>query len=412
MKFNVNTDIALTHLLTRKKQTLVASLGVTVGIGIFIFMISLVVGFNKDSDESIFKSVSHLRIYQEDEICQPLIKKNEDKGFVPVILNPKISNLSNNLINPEKIISDLKKQPDVVNVTEQVVVNIFYNNGKSQINGVASGVDIIESNAMFDIESTMLAGDIRDLKTTPNGIIIGVGIADKLNIQLNDYISIISSIGVGKILKVVGIFKTSNSAIDDTKSYINLAISQQLLKQSSSYVTDILVNIKDPNKAPNYAASFSALTGYKAEDWQSANEATMAKKQTRKVMFGSISFAILLVAAFGIYNIINMTIKEKMNDIAILKAIGFSGKDVMNIFIKETIVMGIIGTILGLIMATILIHFLSRVYVGGDMGYFPIDYEKDIYIAGTIIGMIITLSAGYIPAMNAAKVDPIEIFKK
>ncbi len=410
MKFNVNTDIALTHLLTRKRQTFVASLGVTVGIGIFIFMISLVVGFNKDSDESIFKSVPHLRIYHEDEMSRPLMKKNGD--YIPVIVNPKISNTSNNLINPDKIIKDLKKQKDVVNVTQQVLVNIFYNNGKSQINGISSGVDIVEANAMFDIESTMLAGNIRDLKTTPNGILLGVGIADKLNLQLNDYISVISSVGVGKILKVVGIFKTSNSSIDDTKSYINIAIAQQLLKQSSSYVTDIYVNIKDPNEAPKYAPKFSQLTGYKAEDWQSANEATMAKKQTRKVMFGSISFAILLVAAFGIYNIINMTIKEKMNDIAILKAIGFSGKDVMNIFIKETIVMGVIGTILGLIMATILIHFLKQVYVGGDMGYFPIDYESNIYIAGVIIGMLITLAAGYIPAMNAAKVDPIEIFRK
>ncbi len=410
MKFNVNTDIALTHLLTRKRQTFVASLGVTVGIGIFIFMISLVVGFNKDSDESIFKSVPHLRIYHEDEMSRPLMKKNGD--YIPVIVNPKISNTSNNLINPDKIINDLKKQKDVVNVTQQVLVNIFYNNGKSQINGISSGVDIVEANAMFDIESTMLAGNIRDLKTTPNGILLGVGIADKLNLQLNDYISVISSVGVGKILKVVGIFKTSNSSIDDTKSYINIAIAQQLLKQSSSYVTDIYVNIKDPNEAPKYAPKFSQLTGYKAEDWQSANEATMAKKQTRKVMFGSISFAILLVAAFGIYNIINMTIKEKMNDIAILKAIGFSGKDVKNIFIKETIVMGVIGTILGLIMATILIHFLKQVYVGGDMGYFPIDYESNIYIAGVIIGMLITLAAGYIPAMNAAKVDPIEIFRK
>jgi len=410
MKFNVNTDIALTHLLTRKRQTFVASLGVTVGIGIFIFMISLVVGFNKDSDESIFKSVPHLRIYHEDEMSKPLL--GEADGFIPVIINPKISNTSNNLINPDKIIEELKSQEGVVNVTQQVLVNIFYNNGKSQINGISSGVDIIEANAMFNIESSMVAGNIRDLKTSPNGIIIGVGIADKLNIQIDDYISIISSIGVGKILKVVGVFKTSNSAIDDTKSYINLAVSQQLLKQSSSYVTDIYVNIKDPNEAPKYAAKFSALTRYKAEDWQAANEATMAKKQTRKVMFGSISFAILLVAAFGIYNIINMTIKEKMNDIAILKAIGFSGKDVMNIFIKETIIMGIIGTILGLLMATVLIHFLSQVYVGGDMGYFPIDYETNIYIAGGIIGMIITLAAGYVPAMNAAKVDPIEIFRK
>lgn len=411
MKFKVNSDIASTHLLTRKRQTLIAALGVAVGTGIFIFMISLVVGFNRNADEGIFKSIPHLRIYQEDEISKPLFIGGKSK-FLHVIINPKISTLSENLMNPEKIITDLKQQPDVVSVTQQVSANIFYNNGKSQLNGITSGVNIIEANAMFNIESTMLAGNIRDLKTTPNGIILGVEIAQNLNIQLNDYISIISSIGVVKVLKVIGIFKTNNSEIDLTKSYINLPIAQQLLKQNTSYVTDIYVNITNPDKAPEYTRNFSTLTGYKAEDWQSANESIMASKKTRKVMMGSISFAILLVAAFGIYNIINMTIKEKLNDIAILKAIGFSGKDVLNIFLKETLIMGLIGTVMGLIIATILVHFLSGVYVGGDIGYFPIQFEPQIYFMGTMIGIFLTLAAGYIPAQNAAKVDPIEIFRK
>jgi len=411
MKLKVNSDIASTHLLTRKRQTLIASLGVAVGTGIFIFMISLVVGFNRNADEGIFKSIPHIRIYKEDEMSKPLLSE-QNSDYIPVIVNPKISNLSENLINPEKIIADLKQQNDVVSVTQQVSANIFYNNGKSQLNGITSGVDIIEANAMFNIESTMLAGDIRDLQTTPNGIILGVEIAQNLNIQINDYISVISSIGIVKVLKVVGIFKTNNSEIDLTKSYINLPIAQQLLKQNTSYVTDIFVNITNPDKAPEYTRNFSTLTGYKAEDWQSANESIMASKKTRQVMMGSISFAILLVAAFGIYNIINMTIKEKLNDIAILKAIGFSGNDVLNIFIKETLIMGLIGTVMGLIIATILVYFLSGVYIGGDIGYFPIQYEPQIYLMGTMIGIFLTLAAGYIPAQNAARVDPIEIFRK
>ena len=411
MKLNVNTDIAVTHLLTRKKQTMVASLGVTVGIGIFIFMISLVVGFNRYSDESLFKAVPHIRIYQDDILSRPLIPHN-NAGYVTAIVNPKIANLTKSLINPEKIIADFKKQEDVTTVVPQVTVNLFYNNGTSQINGIASGVNIMEANAMFNIQSTMLAGDVRNLLTIPNGIIIGVGIAKQLNIQLNDNINITSAIGVIKVMKVVGIFKTSNSAIDKTKSYTTLAVAQQLLHQSSSYVTDILVNIKDPNKAPEYAKKFQGLTIYKIEDWQAANEQTMASNKTRKVMFGAISLAILLVAAFGIYNIINMTIKEKLNDIAILKATGFKGKDVINIFLKETLVMGIIGTGIGLLLAAGLIKFVSGIYIGGDREYFPIGFESSIFIMGSVIGMLVTLGAGYIPAINAAKIDPIEIFRK
>ncbi len=411
MKLNVNSEIALTHLLTRKKQTIIASLGVTVGIGIFIFMISMVVGFNRYSDEALFKTEPHIRIYQDDTLSRPLITKNK-LGNTVIIINPKIANLSNTLINPKKIIADLKKNKNIVTVTPQVSVNLFYNNGISQINGVASGVNIVDANAMFNIQSTMLAGDIRNLLSTSNGILIGVGIAEKLNIKLYDNINITSSIGVVKMMKVEGVFKTSNSNIDLTKSYINLAISQQLMKESSSYLTDILVNIKDPNEAPEFSKQLKNLTIYKVEDWQSANEQSMSNKKTRQVMLGSISLAILLVAAFGIYNIINMTIKEKLNDIAILKATGFSGKDVINIFLKESLIMGIIGTSFGLLLASGLIKFVSGIYIGGDREYFPIGFESSIFIIGGVLGVLITLGAGYIPAIGAAKIDPIEIFRK
>lgn len=407
----VNTEIAQTHLKSSKKQTMLAALGVTVGIGVFIFMISLVVGFNRNSDEGFFKTTPHIRIFQEDKLSEAFTTE-ADSVYLPVIVNPTVSNLSLTLINPSKIIEDLKQQKDVVTATEQVSVSLFYNNGNSQLTGQASGVNIIEANAMFDIESTMLAGDIQELVTTPNGILIGVGIADKFNVKLYDNINIVSAVGVSKIMKIVGVFSTSNTALDESRSYINLPMSQQLLYQNSSYVTDIFVNIKDPNKAMEYTSYLEKITGYKAEDWQTANEAAMASKKTRRVMFGAISLAILLVAAFGIYNIINMTVKEKLNDIAILKAIGFSGKDVLSIFLKETLIIGLIGTSLGLLLAYGLIQFLSGIYIGGNIGYFPIWFELEVFIMGAIIGMFITLMAGYIPARNAAHIDPIEIFRK
>lgn len=411
MRLKINTDIAVTHLLTGKRQSIMAALGVTVGIGVFIFMLSLVVGFNRYSDETLFKAVPHIDIYQDDILSRPLISQF-DSGYTMAIVNPKIANLTHTLINPEKLLSDVKKQADVVAVAPQVAVNLFYNNGTSQINGVASAINILEANAMFNIQSTMLAGDIRALLTTPNGIIIGVGIAKQLNIQQDDYISITSSVGVIKVMKVVGVFQTHHSSIDKTKSYINLATGQQLLLQSSSYVTDIFINIKNPDDAPGYAKQFGKLTGYYAEDWQAANEQTMAQKKTRKIMFGSISIAILLVAAFGIYNIMNMTIRGKLNDIAILKATGFKGKDVINIFLKETFIMGVIGTVMGLLLATGLIKIISGIYIGGDLDYFPIGFELPIFILGSIVGILITLVAGYLPARNAGRVDPIEIFRK
>jgi lipoprotein-releasing system permease protein len=218
--------------------------------------------------------------------------------------------------------------------------------------------------------------------------------------------------GVTKVMRVVGIFETNNSITDKSKSYMNLSAAQQLMSEGPNYVTDIYVNVKDPALVENYGEDFERMSGYKVEDWKEANETMVAASKMRSVMMRVISTAVLLVAAFGIYNILNMTIMQKLNDIAILKATGFSGPDVIKIFVTEAFIMGFFGTCCGLALASVLVKGLAHVYIGGDIGYFPISFEPAVFVVGAFIGLFVTIGAGFIPARNAAKVDPVEIFRK
>ncbi|HLO74418.1 MAG TPA: FtsX-like permease family protein [Flavobacterium sp.] len=406
---NINTEIAKTYIISNKKLTAVAAAGVVLGMSIYIFMNSMLVGFDKSSSASIFKTTSHIRVYKDDEISKVLVKNSKENYL---IINPKIVPSNNTIINPKLITETILKQPEVTVVTPQVSVNVFYNNGKSQISGLAIGIKPEEANVMYNIKSFMAEGNFDLLKSNPNGIIIGSGIAEKMNAKIGDNINLTSSKSVNKTYKVVGIFKTNNSKVDKSNSYVNLASSQQLLKEGASYITDINVNIIDPEKAKVIAEKISNITGYKAEGWKEANETFMAANKMRKMIITFVSLTILLVAGFGIYNILNMTVSQKINDIAILKAMGFNGKDVIKIFVTQAVTIGIMGVIGGMIMATILITFLKKVYVGGDIGYFPIDYEPTKYLQGVVIGLIITFFAGYIPAKKAAQVDPVTIFRK
>jgi lipoprotein-releasing system permease protein len=107
-----------------------------------------------------------------------------------------------------------------------------------------------------------------------------------------------------------------------------------------------------------------------------------------------------------------MTVSQKINDIAILKAIGFEGKDVIRIFVYQALTIGIIGIVLGILAALVLVNLLQKVYIGADIGYFPIRFEPWVFLRGSMIGLAITFLAGYIPARKAAKVDPVAIFRK
>ncbi|MFN8117019.1 MAG: FtsX-like permease family protein [Bacteroidia bacterium] len=406
---NINSLIAKTYIVSNKKHTAVAVLGVLLGMSIYIFMNSMMVGFDRSSTTSVFKSTAHIRVYKDDEISKALIYQDSVKSL---IINPKVVPINNTIINPNLVIETIIKQKDVVVVTPQVNTNVFYNNGKSQISGLAVGVKPDEANLMYDIKSFMVEGNFDLLKSNPNGIVIGSGISDKMNLRINDNLNLTSSKGINRTFKVIGIFKTNNSNTDKSKSYINISAAQQLLKQGSSYITDINVNIKDPENAEIVSARISEITGYKAEGWKQANETLMAANKMRKIIITFVSLTILLVAGFGIYNILNMTVSQKINDIAILKAIGFKGKDVIRIFVTQAVTIGFLGVIGGVMMASILITILKNVYIGGDIGYFPIDYEPKKYIQGILIGLIITFFAGFIPAKKAANVDPVEILRK
>lgn len=406
---NISLDIAKTYLFSNKKMTAVATLGVVLGMSIYIFMNSMLVGFDKSSSASIFKTTPHIRIYNDDVISKPLIQDTKEKY---IITNPKIVPKTNTLINPKVIIETLSKLSEVTVVTPQVATSVFFNNGKSQIAGSAIGIKPEEANIMFDIKSYMVEGNFDVLKSNSNGIIIGSGIAEKMSLGIGDNVSITSSKSVTKNLKIIGIFKTNNSKVDKTTSYVNIASAQQFLKEGSSYVTDINVNILNPENAEKTATTISNLTGYKAEGWKEANATFMAANKMRKIIITFVSFTILIVAGFGIYNILNMTITQKINDIAILKAMGFKGKDVIRIFVTQAISIGVAGVLGGMLIATVLISILKNVYVGGDIGYFPIDYEPLKYLQGVIVGLFITFFAGYIPAKKAAKVDPVSIFRK
>lgn len=406
---DINLTIANTYIFSNKKLTAVAVLGVLLGISVYIFMNSLLVGFDKSSNQSIFRNTSHIRVYKDDEISKVLVE-NSYKNYL--IINPKIVPNKATLINPNAILDLILKQKEVKVASPQVNTSVFFNNGKSQLPGVSIGIKPDEANLMYNINSFMVDGNFDHLKSNINGILIGSGISEKMNVTINDNINLTSSKGVNRTFKVVGIFKTNNSIIDKSKSYINLVAAQQLLKENQTYITDINVNVTDPEKAESVAKTLTQITGYKAEGWKEANATIMATNKMRKMIITFVSITIVLVAGFGIYNILNMTVSQKINDIAILKAMGFNGKDVIKIFVTQAISIGLMGVFGGVIIAVILISFLKKIYLGGDIGYFPIDYEFSKFIQGIVVGLLITFFAGYIPAKKAANVDPVQILRK
>ena len=254
MKLSVNTEIAVTYLSSRKKQTVVAALGVMFGISMFIFMQSLMKGTNDYFEKMSFTNTPHIKLYSENKVADNHMLRN----FLPdnsekILSNPKQLNQSQGLTNPYGIIAQIRKNKQVAAVTPQVTGNVLYTSGSVELPGNVAGVEIEEENKMFDVQGNMVSGNLHDLNRVHNSILIGKGIADKLSLHTGDNITVRSGNGNTLVMRIIGIFSTTVKAVDETKSYANISTVQSLMGKDRSYVTDIKVNVTDYNNAPAVA---------------------------------------------------------------------------------------------------------------------------------------------------------------
>ena len=413
---NLAYQIARTHLVSKPKQTIVAMLGVTFGIAMFITMVSLMTGLNNFTEELTMTSTPDIRIYHDvTEPRQSLLAETRDNQGLLVVHHQKPKAETPKIRNAFQIAGLLRQDPEVLGAAPLLTSQVFYNYGPVQLNGTIAGVDIMEEDKLFDLRHKIRTGSLEDLLVSPDGLIMGTGLARKLNALTGDRVVITTPQGFTMTLKIVGTFQMGLGTIDNVKAYANISTVQKILQKDQSYITDINIKLKDINAAKPKAAELQRLFHYKAEDWETANATFLTGSIIRNILTYSVSITLLIVAGFGIYNILNMTIYNKMKDIAILKATGFAAADVRNIFLIQSMVIGLIGSALGLAIGFGLSYLVSLVpFNGGDfisIDTLPVNFNPQYYIIGIVFGLVTTAVAGYLPSRNAGKVDPIEIIR-
>lgn len=420
MSFWVDFDIAKTQLLAKRRQTIIASLGVTFGIGMFILMTSVMTGVNNLIEDTMLANAPHIVLKNKVETDRPSVLDKllgTDEANAPNVIvhhqRPKQEKLE--LRNASLMVKALKLDPQIKGVSPTVNAPVYYTVGATDLNGVVSGVDILQEDLLFDLRWKMKEGVLENLLHNRNGILMGKGLAKKLNVHMGDRVYITTASGVRMLVKVVGIFASGVGAIDDVKSYANLQDVQQMLRKPANYITDINIKLFDTDAAKGKCVAIRNRFGVYGEDWETANAPILMSFVIRNAMTYIVVITLLVVAGFGIYNILNMTIYEKMKDIAILKALGFEGGSVVRIFMLQSLIIGAFGAMGGLMLGFATSYSLSRVPfdTGGVLATdtFPVNLTPWFYVFGVIFAIVTTAFAGYFPSRRASKIDPVAILR-
>lgn len=277
MKTKHISEIAIALMRARWKQTLVAAIGVTFSIALFISLLGFMEGLNELLDSIILNRTPHIRLYNDilPSKEQPINLSDAYKHSHNFISSLKPTNTRQEIYNAQQIIEKLNQDKRVLGVAPKITAQVFYNLGNIDLNGIINGIDIDKESMLFAFDDYIVKGDAQELKTVTNSIILGQGAANIMRAQKGDIIIVTSTEGEQFALKVVGFFMSGIAEIDKTQSFATLETTQKILGKNNHYISDIQIKLKDINQAPALASEYETFFSIDAEDIQTNSQCSI-----------------------------------------------------------------------------------------------------------------------------------------
>ena len=406
-------SIAISHLLSRRRQTIVSVLGITLGVSFFLAISAMMRGSENDFMQRLVDNSPHVTVYDE--------YRNPRQQPVQIAFPSAIADIHG--MKPRTELRGIRQYKEklalIARRTDLQIAAVLQGQVIASFAGMTRGVSITgvkpeQMKNVSRIEDYFVTGSLDSLSANPSGIIIGVGLADKFQLKMGDKLSITSPSGTIHLMKIVGLFNTGTTNYDESQTFALLNRVQNLLERPN-VANRLILKLQDPQRSAVVAHQIERELGYKTQSWQEASQDLMNLVLIRNLIMYSVVSAILLVASFGIYNVISTVVLEKTKDIAILKSIGFEARDIERIFLIEGAILGLIGSISGSVLGLTLMYGLSRIAIKSPFNttsaFLPIDWSTDQILIAIAFAMLSALFAAWLPARKGGRVRPVDILR-
>ena len=408
--------IAVRYLLSHKRQSLVCVAGVTISVTMFITMVAMMEGFKDKFIIETVESSGHITIHDEPRETRTKILElvYTDPNALLAVDSVKPREDVKKIKNAAGLMAQLRHLRGIEAVAPEVDGDAIATYGTKTMTVSLLGIEPEQQLRVTTVGKDVVEGSFDRLRTTADGVIVGRGVADLLGAKLDDEITLSSNTGGRTTSRVVGIFATGVTPVDYSRAYM-LINSAQTLLDKKNVINDIIVRTQDYTKAQGYAAQIESIAGYKTESWQESNANFLKIFAIQSIITYIITGALLVVAAFGVLNILIMAVLERVNEIAILKSFGLSRADITWIYVFQGVIIGLIGTVLGEVIGKLGVEGLRRLPIQVE-GLIKsegllMSESRGMYVWAFVSSMAIVLLAAVYPARRAAKYDPVEVIR-
>lgn len=410
----VLAEVALAHLRVRARQTLVATLGVAIGVGFFLAVSGMMVGSQKDFIKTLVDSAPHIIVRDEQRkpVRQPALDAFPDAAVAIHGLRPQEE--VRGLKDWPAMLADARAIPGALAAPSlSGAVTIAYAGRTAAV--ALNGVDPRLEGRLAKIGETLVGGALTDLEARPDGIIISRPLAERLGARLGDTLVVTASSGTLQRMRILALIEPDAQAgfyAGDTVAY-GLLRTAQVLFSRPDIVNQLHIRLARSDDARAQAERLESRWGYKWESWQERSADILNLLVVRNIIMYAVILAILVVASFGIYTAVSNSVADKRRDIAILRAMGFTAGDIQAIFLMEGLLVGVLGALVGFAVGTGLLQILASLplTMGGKPLLLPLDRSLPQYLLAGGASLAAALIAAWLPARKAARVDPVDILR-
>jgi lipoprotein-releasing system permease protein len=398
--------IALRFLTHRKRALLLSLSGVVFGVAIFLCTQAQTQGFSRYFIESNIGSNGAL-----------VVRSRFRPRYEPLMVAAKNSKTTTGrrlyfegITNPNEIMRVSRQFPDVISCSPVLRGTVSARAGFENATVDLYGIDPALHSQTTDILRQLIHGNFDDFRNNTSAVIIGSRLAELLQTDVGDTLQLLAPNGEYWRMNIAAIARAGIGSIDSTRMYAHAKVAQALLQQPSG-ASMIIYKLRDRNRAPVLASRFETLFQHNALSWQEREESTLQLFLTLRMSVAITVSLIILLAGFGIFNVLTMSVLAKIKEIAILRSMGYRRADISAIFLWQGALIAAAGSVLGCLLGALMTWGVSHIPIRlrGLLytNYFLVTWDWRHYAFATLLALIAVFIASYVPARRAAELPPV-----
>jgi lipoprotein-releasing system permease protein len=409
-----NLRIALRFLTARKRSMLMSLTGIVFGVGFFIVTQAQTSGFEQFFIKTILGTNGAIVVKDKIQPRSLTMEGDLGEGQGSFSIRSEDSRKYIEGVEDPALISEAVRKFSNVSGVSIVVQGLATlvtdtNTGEARV----LGINLDNHLAVSDLGTQIIRGSLADFRETPSGSLIGSTLAENEELRLGDSY-VLEAGGFTRRYRVSAIFETGVGEIDRSRVYLNLSEARALLRRPTG-ASFLQVSLFDPQRAPEDALRIQGVTRHGASSWQQ-------REKTWLAVFGALRFSsaitvstIILISGLGMFNTLAMLVIEKTKDIAILRSMGYTRRDIARIFLWQGVLVLIGGVLAGWAFGALATYGVSKIPIR-IRGIFSTDsfvvaWAWEHYVVAAVTASVVVLAASWIPARRAARLEPGDVVR-